>query len=178
MPSSLLFITFLPSSVLVGFFFLLSLIFSFYRFLDPMFLSLLSSFVLLSFVHPTKYPLHHITPSSFLFPPFLFSPGRPGLCQIQWWWTATSWLWGRWTMLSTPPSSARSRTSTGPTSTRSPPSSSVSPLTHRRHTHTRRCVTRVKVCTYWKHDNHTQVTQHPIKHNGTVFSNSMWLLPA
>lgn len=56
------------------------------------------------------------------------------LCQRQWWWRATSWQWERWTTPSTPPSPARSRTSTGPAGTRSPPSSSVSPLALRQHT--------------------------------------------
>lgn len=80
--------------------------------------------------------------TSLLCPPcfaflLIFSPstGLLVLCQKQWWWRATSWQWGRWMMLSTPPSSVRSRIGSGPAGTKSPLLSLVSLLTQWQHTH-------------------------------------------
>lgn len=80
--------------------------------------------------------------TSLLCPPcfaflLIFSPstGLLVLCQKLWWWRATSWQWGRWMMLSTPPSSVRSRIGSGPAGTKSPLLSLVSLLTQWQHTH-------------------------------------------
>lgn len=135
--------------------------------------------------------------TSLLCPPcfaflLIFSPstGLLVLCQKQWWWRATSWQWGRWMMLSTPPSSVRSRIGSGPAGTKSPLLSLVSLLTRWQHTHTNKHTRLVYVWTFaqmkwksmyiyqsiwWIHTG--DPTQYSITPNRNT-ANSMWSLLA
>lgn len=102
------------------------------------FITFFHSSLLWSFVISPKTCTHDLTfMSSLLRLPSHLSPstGLLVLCQKQWWWRATSWQWGRWMMLSTPPSSVRSRIGSGPAGTKSPLLSLVSLLTQWQHTH-------------------------------------------
>lgn len=102
------------------------------------FITFFHSSLLWSFVISPKTCTHDLTFMSSLLrlPSHLFpSTGLLVLCQKQWWWRATSWQWGRWMMLSTPPSSVRSRIGSGPAGTKSPLLSLVSLLTQWQHTH-------------------------------------------